>query len=101
MLDTDDLALDLGAATPSGLAGKGRPRVDGANEVEGSKGYSAPPVTDPGKELMTAAAEGAVTGFLETLFGPVAEAGQLLRDLVRERRWRVQVKILRRVDGVP
>jgi hypothetical protein len=49
-------------------------------------------------EVVKASAEGLAEGtaraFLETLFGAGVEAGEYLRDAVRYRRWRYQVKLL-------
>jgi hypothetical protein len=50
------------------------------------------------KELVKATAEGVAAGvtdqFLDKLLGPVVEGGEMLRDRVRSRRWKAEVKML-------
>jgi hypothetical protein len=55
------------------------------------------------KELVKAAAEGVAAGatsqFLDKLLGPLVEAGGLLRDHVRFRRWKADVKMLEKAQA--
>jgi hypothetical protein len=55
-------------------------------------------VDEESKELVKATAEGVAAGvtsqFLDKLLGPLVEADEMLRDRVRFRRWKAQVKML-------
>jgi Abortive infection alpha len=55
-------------------------------------------VSDPSVELMKAAAEGGVQGFVQTVFGPLIEGGEWIGDIVRRQRMKTQIKTLRRAD---
>jgi len=55
------------------------------------------------KELMEvstkARAEGSTKAFLDTVFGPAVEIGELARDQIRFIRWKTQVKMFHRAHA--
>jgi hypothetical protein len=60
-------------------------------------------VDEESKELVKATAEGVAAGatsqFLDKLLGPVVEGGEMLRDRVRLRRWKAEVKMLAKAQA--
>jgi hypothetical protein len=51
-------------------------------------------VSDESLELVKAAAEGGASAFIETVLGPLVEAGEWGRDVIRRQRVKTQIKTL-------